>query len=847
MKKILFLIFALIGFISSNAQTYLFNTSTTAITTCSGTLYDNGGASGNFTPNQTLTLTITPANPGTSVEMVFTQWDVANGTLAIYNGPNTSSPQLGQTYSSAYSPQNIQIMATASNPSGKLTLVWTSGSTAAPGFAATLGCHTPCQNVIVEIDSLSCVPIMSHNYIDVCSGAPVTFQAHGIYPENGLAYTQSDASSLFIWNFGDGSSDTGQVVTHTYINPSGYDFSVRVEDNHGCKNTNWKAGRVRYSSNPIVDIKPLPDICAGDTISVSVGLNALSTIVINETQGGASGTLALADTVFLPDGSGASYMSNLTYSVFPTGMTLSNISDLLGVCLNMEHTYMGDLKISLICPNGNSVVLLNYPNSGGGTILGRPVGADLPVDANTWNTTPGIGFEYCFSPTSTNGYIDNASNWTTVAPYVDPIGQSSPSVKQANAGTYQAVGNWNNLLGCPLNGTWKINVIDNLAADNGYIFSWGLSLNPALIPGGWTYNVPVDSVSWSGPFIQATSDSTANITPLNAGTFQYTMTLYDSFGCSYDTTFSVNVLANPTPNLGNDTTLCEGSVITLNAGPGNQYFWSTGANTQTIVPDASGIYAVTVTNSNANVACYGSDTIEVAMIPWASVNLGPDLCETNPVTLDAQNPGFDYHWSNGATTQTTTITSTGVYSVTVSYGGANECSDTDTINVSIIPTPIVNLGPDIEMCKHEFRDLDVSQATPQYTYQWSNGSTSPYLHVSNMPVGPVTYSVTVTGCDSKSDTITISVIACDLTIPNIITPNSDGFNDVFEVINLPYYPNSIFMVYNRWGKKVYESSNYMNDWDGGNLADGTYFVVLRVNYGNEEYEDHQGTLTIMRK
>ena len=135
-------------------------------------------------------------------------------------------------------------MATASNPSGKLTLVWTSGSTAAPGFAATLGCHTPCQNVIVEIDSLSCVPIMSHNYIDVCSGAPVTFQAHGIYPENGLAYTQSDASSLFIWNFGDGSSDTGQVVTHTYINPSGYDFSVRVEDNHGCKNTNWKAGRV---------------------------------------------------------------------------------------------------------------------------------------------------------------------------------------------------------------------------------------------------------------------------------------------------------------------------------------------------------------------------------------------------------------------------------------------------------------------------------------------------------------------------------------------------------------------------------------------------------------------------
>mgnify|MGYP001228375927 FL=1 len=121
------------------------------------------------------------------------------------------------------------------------------------------------------------------------------------------------------------------------------------------------------------------------------------------------------------------------------------------------------------------------------------------------------------------------------------------------------------------------------------------------------------------------------------------------------------------------------------------------------------------------------------------------------------------------------------------------------------------------------------------------------MHVEGLPVGPAVYSVTVTGCDSKSDTVVVSVIACDLTIPNIITPNGDGFNDVFEVTNLPYYPNSILMVYNRWGKKIYETSNYLNDWDGEDFADGTYYIILRVNYGNEEYEDHHGTLTIMRE
>ena len=129
-------------------------------------------------------------------------------------------------------------------------------------------------------------------------------------------------------------------------------------------------------------------------------------------------------------------------------------------------------------------------------------------------------------------------------------------------------------------------------------------------------------------------------------------------------------------------------------------------------------------------------------------------------------------------------------------------------------------------------------------------ATTPYLVQAWLPEGTIPYIVTVTGCSSVSDTMNLTVHVCNLTIPNIITPNSDPWNQNFVIPNLEYYPNSAFIVYNRWGKKVYESSNYQNDWDGENLADGVYYYVLKVNFGNtgngEKIEEHHGTVTILK-
>jgi gliding motility-associated-like protein len=130
-----------------------------------------------------------------------------------------------------------------------------------------------------------------------------------------------------------------------------------------------------------------------------------------------------------------------------------------------------------------------------------------------------------------------------------------------------------------------------------------------------------------------------------------------------------------------------------------------------------------------------------------------------------------------------------------------------------------------------------------FTYAWSpvTGSSSSIL-VS--PQQTTTYYVTVTdSCGSKTASTNFTVeIVCPVEIPNVITPNGDDYNDLFYIKNLDGYPGSNLNIYNRWGKKIFESSDYRNDWDGSGHADGTYFYVLRLSDG----QNYQGVLTILK-
>jgi len=133
------------------------------------------------------------------------------------------------------------------------------------------------------------------------------------------------------------------------------------------------------------------------------------------------------------------------------------------------------------------------------------------------------------------------------------------------------------------------------------------------------------------------------------------------------------------------------------------------------------------------------------------------------------------------------------------------------------------------------------------SYNWTldGNNLSTNANVTVAAIGE--YQVTVidsNGC-SNTDVIRVIEAPCDLEIFNVITPNNDGKNDVFEVKNLMDFKTRKLTVFNRWGKKVYSADPYNNDWDGGNQAAGVYYFILEYDNGIKS-GDKKGSFNIIR-
>ncbi|MCU0434575.1 MAG: gliding motility-associated C-terminal domain-containing protein [Bacteroidia bacterium] len=163
------------------------------------------------------------------------------------------------------------------------------------------------------------------------------------------------------------------------------------------------------------------------------------------------------------------------------------------------------------------------------------------------------------------------------------------------------------------------------------------------------------------------------------GTYTATLiTNYGPCGDSPDTSFAViQVLQSPVVNLGNDTLLCPGQTLLLDAqNSGTSYIWNTGATSQSISVTDPGTYTVAVSNQS----CIDADTITVSSIQTFELTNNVSLCGLqNGLVLDAGNPGSSYLWSTGETTQTISIQQAGSYWVTITNP---PCILSDTITVN---------------------------------------------------------------------------------------------------------------------------------------------------------------------
>jgi hypothetical protein len=299
-----------------------------------------------------------------------------------------------------------------------------------------------------------------------------------------------------------------------------------------------------------------------------------------------------------------------------------------------------------------------------------------------------------------------------------------------------------------------------------------------------------------------------------------------------------------TVDLGNDTTICSGSTLTLNAG-GNAtttYNWSTGATTQSINVNTAGTYHVTADDGG----CQVSDTIVVATIASPTVDLGNDITncvDGQPVTITAVATGADtYTWNTGATTPTITATTTGTYHITVTNGSG--CTDSDTIHVIIGVEPTVG-GITVTGTQPTF-NFSSNNAANVTTYSWDFGDGSS----STQSTPSHTYAV---GNSDEVYTVTL-IVSNDCgadTVSTTVTVRANSINDLqLSQADLSIFPNPAtntvaiknnskavmqhYSVVNVMGQTVLQKavSNSKEEMvDISTLSTGLYQIVIHFDSG----------------
>jgi gliding motility-associated-like protein len=242
--------------------------------------------------------------------------------------------------------------------------------------------------------------------------------------------------------------------------------------------------------------------------------------------------------------------------------------------------------------------------------------------------------------------------------------------------------------------------------------------------------------------------------------------------CGSATSNTINVTINNLPTAANITPagpieICNGNSQLLSSSAANGNVWSpNGETSQNITVSASGSYFTTVTDGNG---CTATSNIVVVTVsnPIGQVNIGNDITQCGgTVTLNAGNPGATYLWSNGSTTQTILVSSTGTYSVDVTNACGTVTSNSVNITINTIPfPPSISPGGPVVFCQGNSVVLNSSEPTGN---TWSTGATTPSIVISNSG----TYTVTFTDANGCTATSAPLVVTEDipLTSPNLGGP-----------------------------------------------------------------------------
>lgn len=348
-----------------------------------------------------------------------------------------------------------------------------------------------------------------------------------------------------------------------------------------------------------------------------------------------------------------------------------------------------------------------------------------------------------------------------------------------------------------------------------------------------------DSYSWN-----PTNESTQTITVKNTGDYLVTTTTV----CGTKTSLKATTSVNPAPNvkISGKNSICTGESDTLTATGAKTYSWSTGSvfDTTIVAPTVATLYKVTGTDA---IGCVNSDSITVTLntIPVANAGNDQTICENETITLTGTG-GTELLWSTGDKTNSISVTpnDTTTYIYHALNGG---CEDVDSITVFVVAAPIVTLTPETGFTLIQGGEA-IIEATGGGNYVWSPSeglSCTTCPNPTAKPSQSTEYCVTVTNLDSCKTTkcIPVKVDCGELFVPTGFSPNGDNNNDVLKVMINPGCVDTYdFSVFDRWGERVFQSTDAAESWDGkfnGKELDNAVFVY----YLTIKLKDNTNTIT----
>ena len=303
-----------------------------------------------------------------------------------------------------------------------------------------------------------------------------------------------------------------------------------------------------------------------------------------------------------------------------------------------------------------------------------------------------------------------------------------------------------------------------------------------------------------------------------------------------------------------------GSVTATPTGgtPPYNYVWNTipVQTAPTATGLAAGTYSVTVTDVNG---CSLSKNVTISQ---PAVDLDISISQTNVLCAGGSSGSasvavtgglapYSYLWDTTPvqTKESMTDLSAGTYTVVVSdsYG----CIKSGSVNISEPEALSIESSTNPASCPDADDgsiNITIAGGSEPYLVIWSDGVTALNRH----DVLPGTYSAVVTDKNSCAVSIVVEVgfewtFSCVI-IPQVITPNNDGYNDDWKIKNIDLYPNAEVRIFNRWGKLVFSTKNLMsNPWDGSQdgklLPTDSYHYILYLNDGSKP---KSGVISVIR-